>query len=88
MNQLIYNEKIFSLQLLIRHKLLFQSIFSKITLEIHSSLDAVGLTAAFSNKLTSYVISANVAVGYYYDNIFVQKDKALAVIEALEELSK
>nr|WP_129502240.1 ACT domain-containing protein [Malaciobacter halophilus] len=73
---------------MIRHKLLFQSIFSKITLEIHSSLDAVGLTATFSYKLTSYVISANVAVGYYYDNIFVQKDKALAVIEALEELSK
>ncbi|PHO11342.1 transporter [Malaciobacter marinus] len=66
----------------------YESIFSKITLEIHSSLDAVGLTAAFSNKLTSHGISANVVAGYYHDHIFVQKDKALAAIEALEELSK
>ena len=47
----------------------YESIFSKITLEIHSSLDAVGLTAAFSNKLTSYGISANVVAGYYHDHI-------------------
>ena len=57
-------------------------------MEIHSSLDAVGLTAAFSNKLTSHGISANVVAGYYHDHIFVQKDKACLAIEALEELSK
>ena len=66
----------------------YELIFSKITLEIHSSLDAVGLTAAFSNKLTSHGISANVVAGYYHDHIFVQKDKAQSAIEALEELSK
>ncbi|WP_121626385.1 ACT domain-containing protein [Poseidonibacter antarcticus] len=66
----------------------YESIFSKITLEIHSSLDVVGLTAAFSNKLTSYGISADVVAGYYHDHIFVQKEKAYSAIEALEELSK
>lgn len=66
----------------------YDAIFYKITLEIHSSLEAVGLTAAFSKALTSYGISANVIAGYYHDHIFVPKDKADLAIEALTELTK
>ena len=65
----------------------YASVFSKITLEIHSSLDAVGLTAAFSNALTSHGISANVIAGYYHDHIFVPKDKAKLAMKALIELT-
>ena len=59
---------------------------SRITLEVHSSLEAVGLTAAIAGALAEEVISANVVAAYYHDHIFVPKasaDRALAVLQAL-----
>lgn len=67
--------------------LIYESVFKRITLRIHSSLDAVGLTSAFSAKLTAHGISANVVAGYYHDHIFVQINQAEKAIEALNELS-
>ncbi|QWX82894.1 ACT domain-containing protein [Cellulophaga sp. HaHaR_3_176] len=58
-----------------------------ITLKIHSSLDAVGLTAAFSNKLAESNISCNVVAGYYHDHIFVEKKDAKKAIAALKKFS-
>lgn len=69
-------------------QLSFDGVFSMITLSVHSSLEAVGLTAAFATKLGSYGISANVIAGYYHDHIFVQKHKADAAISALKEFSE
>ena len=63
----------------------FESVFKGITLTVHSSLDAVGLTAAVANKLTEKGISANVIAAYYHDHIFVQTEKAALAIEALNE---
>lgn len=57
-----------------------------ITLEVHSSLAAVGLTAAFSAALAEKGISCNVVAGYYHDHIFVaweDTDRAIAVIGSL-----
>lgn len=65
----------------------YESAFSGITLNVHSSLEAVGLTAAFSKKLTDHGISANVVAGYYHDHIFVQSDTAEQAIAALGEIS-
>lgn len=65
----------------------FESVFKQITLTVHSSLEAVGLTAAFANKLSSKGISANVIAGYYHDHIFVQSEKAQNALEALQEFS-
>lgn len=65
----------------------YKSVFKGITLRIHSSLDAVGLTAAFSNTLAEHGISANVIAGYYHDHIFVQRDFAERAIDALNELA-
>ena len=65
-----------------------QSVYRLITLDIHSSLDAVGLTAAFSAKLTEKNISANVIAAYYHDHIFVPKEKAEQALNAILELQK
>ena len=69
----------------ISNKLPFESVFKGITLTIHSSLDAVGLTAAVSAKLAEKDISANVIAAYYHDHIFVQTEKAELAMEALGE---
>ena len=66
----------------------YESVFKGITLQVHSSLDAVGLTAAFSNKLSEHGISANVISGYFHDHIFVQSDHADRAIAALSEFSR
>ena len=58
-----------------------------ITLDVHSDLEAVGLTAAFTTALTEAGISANVIAGYHHDHIFVpniQADEAMRALEALQ----
>lgn len=66
----------------------FDSVFSCITLNVYSSLEAVGLTAAFSNKLADNGISANVIAGYYHDHIFVQIDTADKALKVLQEFAQ
>ncbi|WP_367108547.1 ACT domain-containing protein [uncultured Psychrobacter sp.] len=65
----------------------YEGVFRQITLTAHSSLEAVGLTAAVSTKLASKGISANVIAAYYHDHIFVSNDKAEQALLALKELS-
>jgi len=55
---------------------------------VHSALDAVGLTAAFSNALSSAGISCNVVAAYYHDHIFVDKKDAERAMEVLLDLTK
>jgi len=66
----------------------YESIFKGITLNVHSSLEAVGLTAAVSSKLAERGISANVIAAYYHDHIFVLAEKADAALSALNEFSR
>ena len=58
-----------------------------ITLDVHSDLAVVGLTAAFSQALAQAGIGCNVVAGTVHDHIFVpvdQADEAMAVLQALQ----
>lgn len=70
-----------------RHNLAYGFIASWITLTVHSSLEAVGLTAAFSKALGDRQISCNVIAAYYHDHIFVPVHDAAAAMETLKGLS-
>ena len=59
-----------------------------ITLTVHSALEAVGLTAAFSAALTREGISCNVIAGYHHDHIFVGIHDAPKAMAALHRLSE
>lgn len=59
-----------------------------ITLNIHSALDAVGLTAAFAKALGDNNISCNVMAGYYHDHIFVATKDAEKAMKVLWEMTK
>jgi uncharacterized protein len=58
-----------------------------ITLEVHSDLEAIGLTAAFSTALAGAGISCNVVAGAFHDHIFVpvaDVDRAMDCLRALQ----
>ena len=58
-----------------------------ITLTVHSSLEAVGLTAAVSKALTEASISCNVVAAFYHDHIFVPMKDAERAMNALQKLA-
>lgn len=68
--------------------LAYAAVFRRITLQVHSSLEAVGLTAAVSSILGEQGISANVVAGFYHDHVFVQADAAARAVAALEALAR
>jgi uncharacterized protein len=68
-------------------KLEYSVIMAWITLTVHSSLEAVGLTAAFSKALSEKEISCNVVAAFYHDHIFVNKKDVEKAIEILNAFS-
>ena len=58
-----------------------------ITLAVHSSLEAVGLTAAVSKSLTEANISCNVVAAFYHDHIFVPVKDAERAMNVLQKLT-
>lgn len=58
-----------------------------ISLTIHSSLVAVGLTAALSTCLAEQGISCNVVAAFYHDHLFVPWEQRNQALMALRELA-
>ncbi|MBS1914948.1 MAG: ACT domain-containing protein [Bacteroidetes bacterium] len=69
-------------------KLKYQFIAAWITLTVHSSLEAVGLTAAVATALAKENISCNVVAAFYHDHIFVAKEDAARAIKILANFSQ
>lgn len=65
----------------------YEGVFRCITHGVHSSLEAVGLTAAVAGKLAAHGIAANLIAAYYHDHVFVQSELAERAIGILSEYS-
>jgi hypothetical protein len=62
--------------------------FRLISLEVHSSLHAVGLTAEIAAALAAEGISANVIAGFHHDHLLVPSDRAGEALGVLERLTR
>ncbi|MEV4426848.1 ACT domain-containing protein [Streptomyces sp. R-07] len=70
--------------------LAYDYVAGRITLRVHSALDAVGLTAAVASELAAAGMSCNVVAGFHHDHLFVEHgraDEALAVLSRLSRRS-
>jgi hypothetical protein len=68
------------------HGITYDFVACWLSLTVHSSLEAVGLTAAFSRALGDAGISCNVLAGFHHDHLLVpvaERGRALAVLRAL-----
>ena len=59
----------------------------RITLRVHSDLEAVGFAAAVSSELAKHVIPANLVSAFYHDHLFVPTERAEEALHVLESLS-
>ena len=60
--------------------------WARISLEVHSSLDAVGLTGLMASRLAELGISANVVAALNHDHLFVpwdRREEARACLQGL-----
>jgi hypothetical protein len=69
-----------------RAGLAYDYVAGWVTLQVHSALAAVGLTAAVSRALADAGLSCNVIAGYHHDHLLVpfhETERALAVLAEL-----
>lgn len=59
-----------------------------LTLAVHSSLEAVGLTAAVSQALADGSIPCNVLAGFYHDHLLVPVDRAGDAMQRIRALAE
>lgn len=57
-----------------------------LTLDVHSALEAVGLTAAVATALAGEAIPCNVLAGYLHDHLLVPVDRVDDALACLERL--
>jgi hypothetical protein len=66
----------------------YSFIASWITLNVYSSLEATGLTAAISKALNDENISCNAVAAFYHDHIFVPREDGERAMEVLKKLQE
>lgn len=58
-----------------------------ITLNVHSSLEAVGLIAFIAARLTEKGISVNPVSGFFHDHLFVPNGREDETLKILQDIS-
>ena len=71
-----------------RSALSFSFPCKMITLNIHSSLEAVGFLAKITTKLAQHGVSVNAISAYYHDHLFVALAQAERTLQLLQELQR
>ncbi len=69
------------------HGLKYSGIYRRITLNVHSSLDAIGLTAAVSARLCAKQISVNMIAACFHDHLFVPSGRAGEALVLLSDMN-
>ncbi|MER8897543.1 ACT domain-containing protein [Mesorhizobium sp. M0676] len=59
-----------------------------ITLNVHSSLEAVGFLAAITARLAAAGMGVNPVSAFYHDHLFVPAERAEEAMELLRQLAK
>lgn len=68
--------------------LAYEFVAGWITLQVHSALSAVGLTASVSAALTEENISCNVVAGNRHDHLLVPVERADDAVAVLRDLAE
>ncbi len=71
-----------------REGIAHQGPFARLTIEVYTSLELVGLTALLAAELAEREIPANVIAAYFHDHIFVPYDVRAKALEAIMELKQ
>ena len=72
----------------VAHGLPFEFPCRKITLNVHSALDAVGFLARITTALAQHKMGVNPVSGFYHDHLFVPEDRANDAMNILAQLSE
>ena len=71
-----------------QYKLSYEFESYMITLDVHSSLEAVGFMAKIASKLAAHQIPVNPVAGFYHDHLFVPSNLVDKAVQILQELAK
>lgn len=61
---------------------------TKITLDVHSALDAVGFLAHIATRLAEAGMGVNPVAGYFHDHLFVPEDRADDAMRVLAQVQR
>lgn len=71
------------------HRLDYDFPCRQVTLNVHSSLDAVGFLAAVTSRLVETCgVGINPVSGFYHDHLFVPVGREGEVVEVLREMAR
>ena len=65
-----------------------ESPMRQITLEVYSSLEGIGLTAAVARRLADNGIACNMIAAFHHDHVFVPADRAEEALALLQDLQR
>jgi hypothetical protein len=72
----------------VSHRLEYTFPSRMITLDVHSSLEAVGFIAAISARLTQANIGVNPVSGFFHDHLFVPFGREADALKLLAEMAE